>query len=135
MFASETPYEAEQWRRAISFVQLVRHLVLRFVFLLFGDLLALPGQLRRWLEKSKGRSTDAAVRTAKVWMFKTITYVPNILILVWIYNLYRGEYSIFNAAIESCDWNRWENWVRTISANDLNSSDTSTSPLMQHLTV
>jgi len=118
MFASETPYEAEQWRRAISFVQSIRHLVLRFVFLLFGDLLALPGQLRRWLEKSKGRSTDAAVRAVRASVLKTLTYMPNILILVWIYNLYRGEYSVFNAAIESCDWNRWENWVRTCHVNE-----------------
>jgi len=110
MVASET-YEAEQWRRATSFGQHARLLVLRFVFLLFGDWLALPGQLKRWLQDSRARPT-AAVRTARAWLLKFATYVPNILVLVWVYNLYKGEYSVFNAAIESCDWSKWENWVR-----------------------
>lgn len=103
MFANETLHEAEQWRRVMSFVQRVRHLVLRLLFFSFGDLVVLPGQLRHLIEESRARPI-AAVRTARAWLLRSITYFPNILVLVWIYNLYRGEYSVFNAAVDSCDW-------------------------------
>tara|TARA_R110002003_G_scaffold126_26_gene11664 strand:- start:33995 stop:36049 length:2055 start_codon:yes stop_codon:yes gene_type:complete len=46
------------------------------------------------------------------WSFKRLFTLVNALVLVWWVVLYWGERATFNSAIESCNWESWENWVR-----------------------
>lgn len=110
MFANETTFEAVHWRRASSSARNVNQRIVRIVLLLYGDLFVIPGQVRQWYQDFKTRPT-AAMRAARAWGLRTATYLPNILVLLWLYNLFRGEYSVFDAAVNSCDWSTWEQWV------------------------
>ena len=33
------------------------------------------------------------------------------LVVIWVYVLLWGEESTFSSKVESCGWDRWENWV------------------------
>jgi hypothetical protein len=46
------------------------------------------------------------------WSFRRLFTLVNALVLLWWVVLYWGERGIFNAAINSCSWDRWEDWVR-----------------------
>jgi hypothetical protein len=45
------------------------------------------------------------------WNFRRLLTLPNALVLLWWVVLYWGESGTFNSAIESCNWDKWENWV------------------------
>ena len=45
------------------------------------------------------------------WSFKRFFTLVNALVLLWWVVLYWGERGIFNSAVDSCSWDRWENWV------------------------
>jgi hypothetical protein len=45
------------------------------------------------------------------WSFRRLLTLSNILVLLWWVVLYWGERGTFNAAIESCNWDKWEDWV------------------------
>ena len=44
--------------------------------------------------------------------FKRLFTLVNGLVLLWWVVLYWGERGIFNSAVESCHWDKWEDWVR-----------------------
>jgi len=46
------------------------------------------------------------------WSFKRLFTLVNGLVLLWWVVLYWGERGIFNSAVESCNWDKWEDWVR-----------------------
>jgi hypothetical protein len=52
---------------------------------------------------------------AKRSLLRRVLSLGNILILIWIYVVYWGERTVFNNAIEDCDWGHWESWVPTPS--------------------
>jgi hypothetical protein len=45
------------------------------------------------------------------WSFKRLFTLANALVLLWWAVLYWGESGAFTSAIESCSWDKWENWV------------------------
>lgn len=45
------------------------------------------------------------------WSLKRWFTLVKSLVLVWWVVLYWGERGVFNGAIESCSWERWEKWV------------------------
>lgn len=45
------------------------------------------------------------------WSFRRVCTLVNALVLVWWAVLYWGERGVFNGAVESCNWERWEDWV------------------------
>jgi len=45
------------------------------------------------------------------WSFKRLLTLVNALVLLWWVVLYWGERGIFNGAVDSCSWDRWETWV------------------------
>jgi len=99
---------------------------------LFGDILALPELLLQWTTETRTRPR-AAGRQVKQWLFSHITYLPNLVIMFWIYTLARGEYGVFDDSINSCDWATWEKWVCS-SCCDVchNCADTKRSLQVQH---
>jgi hypothetical protein len=100
----------DEWRREKSIARAVGRVLARIAVLLFGDILSIPSNLRQWNEARKARPR-AAVRLGRLWTFSLATYLPNILIAIWIYTLAWGEYRIFDQSIRSCDWDQWEDWV------------------------
>ncbi|KAI4648865.1 uncharacterized protein J4E79_009937 [Alternaria viburni] len=44
------------------------------------------------------------------WSFKRLFTLVNGLVLLWWVVLYWGERGIFNSAVESCHWDKWEDW-------------------------
>jgi hypothetical protein len=46
------------------------------------------------------------------WSLRRLFTLANALVLVWWVSLYWGERGTFNAAVDSCRWDKWENWVR-----------------------
>lgn len=55
------------------------------------------------------RAAEAGARSFRV---RNLLSLRLALILVWVYVLFWGEESTFNAKVGSCEWNRWEDWVR-----------------------
>lgn len=88
----------------------LRLLLLSSVLLLFHDILAVPGQLSEWVEEAR-RRPNVALRNVKQWLSNSITYLPNVLLIYWIYTLSWGEIDAFTKSIERCDWSQWEHWV------------------------
>ncbi|TLD25748.1 hypothetical protein E2P81_ATG09405 [Venturia nashicola] len=43
-------------------------------------------------------------------LVRRICSLGNILILLWVYVVYWGERTVFDRAIDECDWRHWENW-------------------------
>lgn len=37
----------------------------------------------------------------------------NFFRLAWMILIWRYEYLVFNGAIDACQWDKWEQWVRT----------------------
>lgn len=87
-----------------------RGLILHIVLLLFADVLAVPGHLSEWLEDLR-RRPGVALQTARQWASKSTTYLPNLLVIYWIYTLSWGEIAAFSKSVKSCDWIQWEHWV------------------------
>jgi hypothetical protein len=46
------------------------------------------------------------------WSVKRLFTLVNGLVLLWWVVLYWGERGVFNSAVESCNWDKWEDWVR-----------------------
>jgi hypothetical protein len=51
-----------------------------------------------------------AVRRAD-WSFRRWFTLANALVVLWWVVLYWGERGAFDGGIESCSWDRWEDWV------------------------
>jgi hypothetical protein len=47
------------------------------------------------------------------WSFRQLFTLVKALVLLWWVVLYWGERGVFNSAVESCNWDKWESWVRT----------------------
>jgi hypothetical protein len=45
------------------------------------------------------------------WSFRRLFTLANALVVLWWVVLYWGESGVFNGNIESCNWDKWENWV------------------------
>jgi len=103
-------YNGGRWRLLSLIISTIRSFCLRITLFLFGDILTLPEHLLQWMTESRARPRVAG-RQVKQWLFSHITYLPNLIILCWIYTLVRGEYGIFDDSINSCDWATWEKWV------------------------
>ena len=103
-------YNGGRWRLLSLIISSIRSFCLRITLFLFGDILTLPEHLLQWTTESRARPR-AAGRQVKQWLFSHITYLPNFVILFWIYTLARGEYGVFDDSINSCDWANWEKWV------------------------
>jgi hypothetical protein len=58
----------------------------------------------------QGRSS--ALRSGR-WSSRRLFTLVNALVLLWWVVLYWGERGVFNGAVESCHWDKWENWVST----------------------
>jgi hypothetical protein len=110
-------YDGGRWRLLSLIISTIRSFCLRITLFLFGDILALPEYLLQWTTETRARPR-AAGRQVKQGLFSYITYLPNLIILFWIYTLARGEYGIFDDSIESCDWATWEKWVCSSYAGD-----------------
>ncbi|KAL7771243.1 hypothetical protein CFE70_001186 [Pyrenophora teres f. teres 0-1] len=50
-----------------------------------------------------------ALRSAN-WGVKRLFTLVNALVVLWWVVLYWGERGVFNSAIKSCNWDKWENW-------------------------
>ncbi|CAO2657003.1 Nn.00g058060.m01.CDS01 [Neocucurbitaria sp. VM-36] len=44
------------------------------------------------------------------WSIRRLVTLVNGLVLLWWVVLYWGERGVFNGAVQSCSWDRWENW-------------------------
>ncbi|KAF7567437.1 hypothetical protein PtrM4_140280 [Pyrenophora tritici-repentis] len=44
------------------------------------------------------------------WGIKRLFTLVNALVMLWWVVLYWGERGVFNSAIGSCNWDKWENW-------------------------
>ncbi|KNG46531.1 fumarate reductase [Stemphylium lycopersici] len=44
------------------------------------------------------------------WSLRRLFTLVNALVVLWWTVLYWGERGVFNSAIESCDWDKWEDW-------------------------
>jgi hypothetical protein len=49
------------------------------------------------------------------WSFRRLFTLANALVLLWWVVLYWGERGTFNGSIDSCSWDKWEDWVRESS--------------------
>lgn len=56
------------------------------------------------------------------WSFRRWFTLANVLVVLWWMVLYWGERGVFNGNIDSCSWDKWENWVRFTSYMDLRSN-------------
>lgn len=45
------------------------------------------------------------------WSYKRLLTLANALVVLWWAVLYWGESGAFNGNIESCSWDKWENWA------------------------
>lgn len=45
------------------------------------------------------------------WSWRRLLTLANVLVVLWWVVLYWGEKGTFNGTIESCSWDKWENWV------------------------
>ena len=55
-----------------------------------------------------------ALRSAN-WSLRRLFTLVNALVVLWWTVLYWGERGVFDGAIESCDWDKWEDWVCILS--------------------
>lgn len=46
------------------------------------------------------------------WSFNRWFTLANVLVVLWWVVLYWGERGVFNGNVDSCSWDKWENWVR-----------------------
>ncbi|KAB8670388.1 hypothetical protein FH972_026301 [Carpinus fangiana] len=53
------------------------------------------------------------------WLRRRVWTLMTALILVWMFALYRGEFTVFEDAVNSCDWGAWEQWPRGASPHHL----------------
>jgi hypothetical protein len=60
----------------------------------------------------QGRSSAL---TSGRWSFRRLFTLVNALVLLWWIVLYWGERGVFNGAVGSCHWDKWEDWVYTKS--------------------
>ena len=45
------------------------------------------------------------------WSFRRLFTLVNVLVVVWWAVVYWGERRVFSNAVESCNWDSWEDWV------------------------
>ncbi|PMD38279.1 hypothetical protein L207DRAFT_492010 [Hyaloscypha variabilis F] len=64
----------------------------------------IPRGLRHWSER---------------WHLKRLLNLPHLLVLVWLVVLLWGERWVFQSAIKTCEWGRWERWPKDATPHHL----------------
>lgn len=60
---------------------------------------------------TRQKNTTGGGNVPRKSLMRRLLSLGNILILLWIYVIYWGERTVFDRAIDECDWRNWENWV------------------------
>ena len=83
----------------------------------------LPSELSAQIQRLWDRNSYAAVSTKESriprglrhwterWHPRRLLNLPHLLVLVWLLVLLWGERWVFESAIKTCEWGRWERWV------------------------
>ncbi|KAE9368634.1 hypothetical protein N431DRAFT_382250 [Stipitochalara longipes BDJ] len=64
----------------------------------------IPRGLKHWSER---------------WHLKRLLNLPHLLVLVWLLVLLWGERWVFQSAIKTCEWGRWEKWPKDATPHHL----------------
>ncbi|KAE9991801.1 hypothetical protein EG327_010902 [Venturia inaequalis] len=65
-----------------------------------------------WARKKKntGGGGGGGGNAPRKSLLRRVFGLGNVLILLWVYVTYWGERTVFDRAIEECDWRHWESW-------------------------